>query len=66
MPELLQQAGDSRPIAAQNLRRAPPAVPQAQRGQTEGHSPTSSREQCIIPTVTTINSLDDLRHVLDC
>ena len=32
----LKQAGDSRPIAVQDLRRGQPAVPQAQRRQAEG------------------------------
>ena len=73
MPEL-QQAGDSRPIAVRNLRREPPAVTQAQRRQAEGRGQTSgndgkskpvSGEQGIIPTVTTINSLDDFLRALD-
>ena len=73
MPEL-QQAGDSRPIAVRNLRREPPAVTQAQRPQAEGRGQTSgndgqskpvSGEQGIIPTVTTINPLDDFLRTLD-
>ena len=54
----LRQAGDSRSIAVRDLRRDPPAVPEAQRP-----NPTNSGEQGIIPTVTTINALDDLQGI---